>query len=228
MTKRQALTGEPRGSIPVSPQGWPFILTLLFAAIVCFVLCWTVTGIICALLLLFCLNFFRDPERETPEGDLVICPADGKVIRAETRKDGSIRIDIFMNVFNVHVNRAPMTGTITAVDYIEGRFVNASFDSASQENERNRFQLEAENGAVITFTQISGLIARRIISYVKEGDHVQAGERIGMIRFGSRVDTLIPEGYTLNVKVGDHVVAGSTILAKSTADAQYEDELAGS
>jgi len=227
MTKRLALSGKPRGKLPFAPQGWPFILTFLITTGLSFAMCWTIAGIVSVLLLIFCLNFFRDPERDIPEGDLIICPADGKVIRAESLKNGSIRVDIFMNVFNVHVNRAPMTGTISAIEYIEGRFVNASFDSASEENERNRFQLEADNGAIITFTQISGLVARRIISYVKEGDTVQAGERIGMIRFGSRVDTIIPDGYTLNVSVGDHVIAGKTILAKSTADTQYEEELGG-
>lgn len=225
MKQTDALTGQPRGKLPLAPQGWPFIISLLAATLIFWFLCWTMAAAVAALLLVFCLNFFRDPDRKTPDGDLFICPADGKVIRAETQKDGSSRVDIFMNVFNVHVNRAPMSGTIVSMQYINGRFVNASFDIASEENERHQFVLEAENGALIKFTQISGLIARRIIRYVDIGDQVKAGERIGMIRFGSRVDSIIPEGYTLNVKVGDQVKAGETILAYSEADARFESEI---
>ena len=168
-----------------------------------------------ALLLLFILNFFRDPERTVPQEDgLFICPADGKVIRAEMTDRGHQRVDIFMNVFNVHVNRAPMAGRISRIEYTPGRFVNASFDHASDENERNRIEMMCGDGIGIAFTQISGLLARRIVSYVKEGDCVEAGQRVGMIRFGSRVNCEIPADYALNVKVGEHVTAGATVIAR--------------
>jgi len=225
MTQQHALHGSPRNKLPFAPQGWPFILGSLTGLLIGLAFCWHILTAIAALLLIFCLNFFRDPDQQTPEGDVFICPANGKVIRAETSTNGHSRVDIFMNVFDVHVNRAPMTGIVSNMTYTKGQFVNASFDSASEENERHCITLEADNGAVITFTQIAGLVARRIISYVKEGEHVKAGQRIGMIRFGSRVDSIIPEGYLLNVKVGDQVIAGKTILAKSAADTAYEREL---
>ncbi len=210
----QALSGKARGGIPLAPQGWPFIIGTLLLLLIAVSLHWTVTTMILAVLFAFVVNFFRDFERQTPQsGDLYIAPADGKVIRAETTENG-LRVDIFMNVFDVHVNRAPMAGRITSIEYTEGKFVNASFDNASTENERNRFEMETNNGMKIAFTQISGLIARRIISYVSVGDAVVAGQRIGMIRFGSRVDCNIPEGFELNVKVGDKVSSATTILAR--------------
>jgi len=213
-TEKQAIGGHPRGTLPFAPEGWPFIISLLVLAIAAAAMCWWVAAGVLFGLLLFNLNFFRDPERSVPEGEgLFICPADGKVIRAESGESGS-RVDIFMNVFNVHVNRAPMAGRITHVKYVPGKFVNASFDHASEENERNRFEMETDSGERIGFTQISGLIARRIVAYSAVGDHVKAGERIGMIRFGSRVDCEIPAGFELDVKVGDHVTAGETIIAR--------------
>ncbi len=213
-SEKKAITGHPRGRLPFAPEGWPFIITLLVLTVGAAVMCWWIAAVILFVLLLFNINFFRDPEREVPQGEgLFICPADGKVIRAENGESGA-RVDIFMNVFNVHVNRAPMTGRITHMKYIPGKFVNASFDHASEENERNRFEMETESGEKIAFTQISGLVARRIVSYTAVGDHVQAGQRIGMIRFGSRVDCEIPAGYELNVEVGDHVTAGETIIAR--------------
>jgi len=214
MSDKQAITGRARGKLPFAPEGWPFIITLLLATIGAAAMCWWIVAGILFGLLLFNINFFRDPERQTPEGEgLFICPADGKVIRAEVGESGS-RVDIFMNVFNVHVNRAPMSGRITHMQYFPGKFVNASFDHASEENERNRFEMETDSGEKIAFTQIAGLVARRIVSYTAVGDHVQAGQRIGMIRFGSRVDCEIPAGYELNVKVGDHVTAGRTVIAR--------------
>jgi phosphatidylserine decarboxylase len=214
MSDKKAISGNPRGTLPFAPEGWPFIISTLLLLIVASVLCWWIASVVLALLLAFMLNFFRDPERQLPEGEgLFICPADGKVIRADGGADGS-RVDIFMNVFNVHVNRAPMSGRITHMQYFPGKFVNASFDHASEENERNRFEMETDDGAKIAFTQISGLIARRIVSYTAVGDHVDAGQRIGMIRFGSRVDSEIPAGYELCVNVGDHVTAGKTVIAR--------------
>ncbi len=214
MNETTPLMGEPRGRLPLSPQGWPFVIGVAALTLGSWLLCWTALSLILLLLLIFVVNFFRDPERNTPDDcHAFICPADGRVIRAEARGD-HLRVDIFMNVFNVHVNRAPMSGTISDMRYTRGRFVNASYDEASEENERNRFTLRNEQGEDVRFTQISGLLARRIISYVRPGDSVRAGQRIGMIRFGSRVDCEIPEGFELMVKVGDQVKAGATVLAR--------------
>jgi len=215
MNKELPILGRPRGKIPFAPEGWPFIIPTAALLLVSYAVCWTIPSIILLLLLLFMINFFRDPNHDMPMGDdLFISPADGKVIRAEITEEGHQRVDIFMNAFDVHVNRAPMAGRITSIDYIPGKFVNASFDHASEENERNRFEMECDNGSKIAFTQISGLIARRIVSYVKVGDQMEAGERIGMIRFGSRVNCEIPADYVLNVTVGDKVTAGLSIIAR--------------
>jgi len=214
MSEKQAISGHPRGRLPFAPEGWPFIIALLVLTIGAAAACWWIAAAILFGLLLFNINFFRDPERRIPEGNgLFICPADGKVIRAEGDEHGS-RVDIFMNVFNVHVNRAPMSGRITHMQYFPGKFVNASFDHASAENERNRFEMETDSGEKIAFTQISGLVARRIVAYSAVGDQVKAGQRIGMIRFGSRVNCELPAGFELAVQVGDHVTAGETIIAR--------------
>ncbi len=213
MSEIQAIPGNPRGRLPFAPEGWPFIIPTLLLLTVSAALYWWVPSIILALLLTFMVNFFRDPERLTPEGEgLFICPADGKVIRADRDESGAY-VDIFMNVFDVHVNRAPMSGRITHMQYFPGNFINASFEHAGEENERNRFEMETESGK-IAFTQIAGLVARRIVSYAAVGDHIEAGQRIGMIRFGSRVNCEVPAGYELCVKPGDKVVAGKTIIAR--------------
>ena len=215
MATSRPIVGRPRGRLPLAPEGWLFILGAAAVTAAAALLCWWIVAGVALVLLAFILNFFRDPERPTPAGDSYICPADGKVVRAEATEGGQ-RIDIFMNVFDVHVNRAPMAGRITHMQYEPGRFINAAHESASTENERNRFEMETDNGQRIAFTQIAGLVARRIVSYVAVGDHVVAGQRIGMIRFGSRVDCEIPAGYALRVKVGDRVTAGLTVLAEKT------------
>jgi phosphatidylserine decarboxylase len=213
MNEIQATPGNPRGRLPFAPEGWPFIIPTLLLLMLSVTLCWWILSVIVGLLLAFMVNFFRDPERRTPEGDgLFICPADGKVIRADADGSGAY-VDIFMNVFDVHVNRAPMSGRITHMKYFPGNFINASFEHAGEENERNRFEMETEDGK-IAFTQIAGLVARRIVSYTAVGDQIKAGQRIGMIRFGSRVNCEIPAGYELCVKLGDKVVAGKTIIAR--------------
>lgn len=213
MSQTEPIPGRPRGRLPLAREGWPFILGVAAIAIVLALLCWWIAAGVALLLLAFVLNFFRDPERATPAGDAYICPADGKVVRAEVG-EGGLRVDIFMNVFDVHVNRAPMSGRITHMQYTPGSFINAAAESASIDNERNRFEMETDDGRHIAFTQIAGLVARRIVSYVAVGDHVAAGQRIGMIRFGSRVDCEIPAGYALRVKVGERVTAGLTVLAE--------------
>ncbi len=219
MTPQTALTGHPRGRLPLAPEGWPFLIPTAVLWLVSVFMDWNVLAWLVFILLAFMLNFFRDPERAFPdEPGVFVAPADGKVIRAENTSDGSLRVDIFMNVFDVHVNRAPMAGRIKHMEYAPGQFVNASYENASTDNERNRFEMETDTGMRIAFTQIAGLVARRIVSYVSVGDHVEGGQRIGMIRFGSRVDCEIPAGYDLCVSVGDKTVAGKTIIARPQAN----------
>jgi phosphatidylserine decarboxylase len=215
VSANKPLRGHARGVIPVAPDGYPFIIGLAMLAMVSMNSGWLIPSIILSALFLFTLNFFRDFEQDTPQEEgAFVSPANGKVIRAESTEDGGVRIDIFMNIFDVHVNRSPMTGTVTNMEYVEGKFMNAAFEKACDENERNKFTLETDSGVQVSFVQISGLIARRIVSYVQVGDKVQAGQRIGMIRFGSRVDSYMPVGFELNVQEGDKVVAGKTILAR--------------
>jgi len=217
MNKKVAIPGRPRGRFPLAPEGWPFLLTCTAFLIITVALCWHVTAVLLAVLLLFMLNFFRDPERPTPgDAGLFISPADGKVVRAEQNKDG-VRVDVFMNVFDVHVNRAPMSGRITHMKYTPGTFINAAHEQAGEHNERNRFEMETSDGMTVIFMQIAGLVARRIVSYVAVGDCVEAGQRIGMIRFGSRVNCEMPPGFTLEVNTGQRVTAGKTILARKTS-----------
>ncbi len=165
------------------------------------------------LLALFCLYFFRDPDRKIPEGPVAVSPADGKVMGI--RADGAecARISIFLNIFDVHVNRAPIGGKITQVDYKKGRFLVASRELASAENERNIVTLEGD-GTTVRFSQIAGLIARRIVFRKKVGDRVAKGERVGLIKFGSRVDVFLGPEWELAVKPGDRVAGGSSILAR--------------
>jgi len=211
-TQAQALSGKPRGGLPISPQGWPFLIGGVVLTIAAWLLCWHVAAAVLLILFLFMLNFFRDPERTAPQGEgLFISPADGKVVRAEQTNEG-VRVDIFMNVFDVHVNRAPMAGRITHMAYTQGSFINAAHENAGDHNERNRFEMQTDAGPSVTFTQIAGLVARRIIAYVAVGDHVTSGQRIGMIRFGSRVNCELPAGFTLKVQAGDKVRAGCTVL----------------
>jgi len=213
-TPAQAISGKPRGGIPISPQGWPFLIGGAALTVGAWLMCWTALAVILLILFLFMLNFFRDPERATPQGEgLFISPADGKVVTAEQTADG-VHVDIFMNVFNVHVNRAPMAGRISHIAYTRGSSINAAHKDAGEHNERNLFEQQADAGPVVRYTQIAGLIARRIISYVAVGDQVKAGQRIGMIRFGSRVNCELPAGFALKVKVGDMVSAGLTVLAE--------------
>lgn len=186
-----------------------------------------------AVLTLCVLAFFRDPRRVTPRADnAIIAPADGLVTliqkvsppRELTSEDGSgsvpmspdpvTRISIFMSVFDVHINRAPIGGMVKRVIYIPGKFVNADLDKASEENERQHVLIERGDGLSICFTQIAGLVARRIVPFVKPGDIIAAGQRIGLIRFGSRVDVYLPAGTEPKVLMGQRIVAGETVLAE--------------
>jgi phosphatidylserine decarboxylase len=170
---------------------------------------------------LFVLQFFRDPAREIPRGEgQVLCPADGRVIVVGKAPDPyrnnaeSIKISVFMNVFNVHSNRSPVDAEVQRVDYAAGLFVNASFDKASTDNERNAMVMRMADGTEISCVQVAGLIARRILCYVKPGDRLAAGQRYGFIRFGSRVDVYLPPGSRPRVAIGDKVKASSTVLAE--------------
>ena len=167
-----------------------------------------------AILAVFCLWFFRDPERTAPNGPgLAVSPADGKVVLIRPEPDGRTRMAIFLNVFDVHVNRSPIAGQVKSVKYKAGKFLVASEVAASVENEQNTLVVEGEGGN-LEFSQIAGLIARRIVCDKKPGDAVQRGERIGLIKFGSRVDLLFGPEWTLAVKVGERVTAGETVIAK--------------
>jgi phosphatidylserine decarboxylase len=177
--------------------------------------------------------FFRDPVRTTPHGDkLIVAPADGLVTMiarvppppelrgGDGLADGECtRVSIFMSVFDVHINRAPITGRIRRIAYVPGKFVNADLDKASEDNERQHFLIEGGDGLKIGMTQIAGLVARRILAFVREGDAVEAGQRIGLIRFGSRVDVYLPAGTSPKVLLGQRAIAGETILAEAGVDA---------
>lgn len=171
-------------------------------------------GIPFYLLALFCIWFFRDPQRRIPDGPVAVSPADGKVVSILPQADKT-RVSIFLNVFDVHVNRAPIAGKVVDVSYRKGRFLVASHEEASLENEMNTITVEGESTKV-TFSQIAGLIARRIVCYKKPGDYVTTGERIGLIKFGSRVDVWLGPEWTVEVTEGQRVTAGSSILARRT------------
>jgi phosphatidylserine decarboxylase len=160
----------------------------------------------------FCLYFFRDPERIPPSGEVMVAPADGKVVAIRATGPNETRISIFLNIFNVHVNRTPIPGVIKDIVYREGKFLVASHEAASADNEQNTLVVEGR-GTRVVCRQIAGLIARRIICYKKPGDLLAPGERIGYIKFGSRVDVLYGPEWQTAVKVGDKVAAGTTILA---------------
>ncbi|MCW5981140.1 MAG: phosphatidylserine decarboxylase family protein [Bryobacteraceae bacterium] len=160
----------------------------------------------------FCLYFFRDPERQIPDGPVAVSPADGKVVAVKPEGAGT-RISIFLSVFDVHVNRAPIAGAITDVSYRPGKFVVASKEAASSQNEQNVVTLEGE-GARVVFKQIAGIVARRIVFHKKPGDRVAKGERVGHIQFGSRLDLLLGPEWDIMVREGQHVRGGSSIVAR--------------
>jgi len=166
---------------------------------------------------LFCLWFFRDPDREIPRGPVAVAPADGKIVLIRHKPDAT-QICIFLNIFDVHVNRSPIGGKVVDVTYNKGKFLVASNEAASFENERNTISVEAKDGVKVCFSQVAGLIARRIVCYVTPGEYVTTGQRIGLIKFGSRVDINFGPEWVLEVKEGQRVSAGSTILARRSAD----------
>jgi phosphatidylserine decarboxylase len=164
------------------------------------------------ILAVFCLWFFRDPNREIPQGPVAVSPADGKVVRIR-RKPDSTDVCIFLNVFDVHVNRAPIAGKVVSVEYKQGKFLVASKEEASYQNEMNTLSIDGDH-TLVTFSQIAGLIARRIVCYKKPGDFVTAGERVGLIKFGSRVDVHFGPEWDVKVEEGQRVSAGSSVLAR--------------
>jgi phosphatidylserine decarboxylase len=164
------------------------------------------------LLAAFCLWFFRDPNREIPQGPVAVSPADGKVVRIR-RKPESTEVCIFLNVFDVHVNRAPIAGKVVGVEYKQGKFLVASKEEASYQNEMNTITIDGDH-SLVKFSQIAGLIARRIVCYKKPGEFVTAGERVGLIKFGSRVDVHFGPEWDVQVQEGQRVSAGSSVLAR--------------
>ena len=212
----------------INNEGWRFIS--IFAAITALLaIIWLPLGVIGLVLTIWCYYFFRDPDRVTPQiKDVVVSPADG-VVQMITRVTGPEelglnnktfnRVSIFMSVFNVHVNRAPATGKILRLAYIKGKFFNATLDKASKDNERQLLAMRTECGKEIAFVQIAGLIARRIVCFAKEGQTYQAGERFGLIRFGSRLDVYLQTDIEPQVCVGQTMVAGETVLANLKSDA---------
>jgi len=226
--------GEARWSWPaIHPESRKFALISAALCVGSALLAWETLAWPLGALTLGILAFFRDPVRVTPQNErFIVSPADGLVTLIQkvapppelTIDDGSgapilgkelvTRISIFMSVFDVHINRAPIGGTVRRVVYIPGRFMNADLDKASDENERQHVMIERGDGKVIAITQIAGLVARRIVPFVKPGDVVAGGQRIGLIRFGSRVDVYLPRGTEPNVLMGQKVVAGETVLAE--------------
>jgi phosphatidylserine decarboxylase len=206
---------------PIHREGYRFIAGFAVVALLLLML-WPPLGWLAVIATLWCAYFFRDPERVTPaRPGLIISPADGHVssiaevvppaelgLGAEPRT----RISVFMNVFDCHVNRTPIAGRVTRIVYTPGKFINAELDKASEDNERNALAIEMADGTAIGVVQIAGLVARRIVCFVKEGDSLDTGERFGLIRFGSRLDVYLPPGRPAHVSLGQTAIAGETIL----------------
>jgi phosphatidylserine decarboxylase len=198
-------------------EGYYFGVPPLILGGIAIVLHWWILGVALVALALFCFSFFRDPDRSIPpDPDAIVAPADGRIVvitGEENAGRAGTRISIFLAIWNVHVNRSPAAGVITKLDYLPGKFLAAWDARASTQNEQNIFTLATPQGT-IEFKQIAGLIARRVVSWKKPHESVAKGERIGLVRFGSRVDLWVPQGSELLVKVGDNVAGGSTVLAR--------------
>lgn len=203
----------------IAKEGWPYlIISLLVALLAMYFIGWW--SLPFWAVVVFIVQFFRDPPRDVPQDrGIITSPADGRVVVVEASHDpylnrDAFKISVFMNVFNAHSNRSPVTGTVQKIWYHPGSFVNASLAKASLENERNALWIKTEAGVDITVVQVAGLIARRILCYVDEGDNLTAGQRYGFIRFGSRLDVYLPVTSQARVTLGEKVYAGSTILAQ--------------
>ncbi|MGE0179402.1 MAG: phosphatidylserine decarboxylase [Sphingomonas sp.] len=214
----------------VHPEGRKFVvIAAAITLLLWWALEWDTFGWLFAFVTVWTAAFFRDPVRTTPIGEgLIVAPADGMVTMIATvppprelidGEDGMsgepvIRVSIFMSVFDVHINRTPIAGTISKVVYIAGKFLNADLDKASEDNERQHILVVGDDGTKVAFTQIAGLVARRIVPWVKAGDRVVAGQRVGLIRFGSRVDVYLPSGTSSQLLLGQRTIAGETIVAR--------------
>jgi phosphatidylserine decarboxylase len=210
----------------VHPEGRKYVVGAAAVTLFAFLLHWEFIGWLLVGLTIWVATFFRDPVRTTPRSDkMIISPADGLITLitkvppppelrgAEGLGDAEYtRVSVFMSVFDVHINRAPIAGRIKRIAYVPGKFINADLDKASEDNERQHFIVESADGLKIGFTQIAGLVARRILSFVREGDTVEAGQRVGLIRFGSRVDVYLPAGTAPRVLLGQRAIAGETVL----------------
>lgn len=220
---------------PMHPEGLRFVA--IFAAVTLMLfLIWEPLGWLGVLLTIWCYYFFRDPKRSVPQGEsLIISPADGVVSLIEPSVPPAelgvgdqplTRVSVFMSVFNCHVNRAPVAGRVFATAYRPGKFFNASLDKASEHNERNSMAIEMADGRKLVVVQIAGLVARRIVSFVLTGQVLRAGERFGLIRFGSRLDVYLPEGVVPLVALGQIMVAGETVIADMAAPSNSPARLA--
>src|SRR5438309_3866231 len=216
----------------VHPEGRKFAVIAGGVTLMLFLVHFQFLAWLCVGLTIWIATFFRDPVRTTPRGDkLIVAPADGLITMIarvppppglrgpDGLADGDYtRVSIFMSVFDVHINRAPISGRVRRIAYVPGKFVNADLDKASEDNERQHLLIESSDGLRIGFTQIAGLVARRILTFVREGDMVDAGQRIGLIRFGSRVDVYLPAGTSPQVLLGQRSIAGETVLAEIGID----------
>jgi phosphatidylserine decarboxylase len=216
----------------IHPEGRKYVVVAAFATLAVYSLLSHFIGWLMVGLTVWVATFFRDPVRTTPRGDkFIIAPADGLITMiakvppppelrgADALADGDYtRVSIFMSVFDVHINRAPISGRVTRIAYVPGKFINADLDKASEDNERQHLLIENADGVRIGFTQIAGLVARRILAFVRQGDMVEAGERVGLIRFGSRVDVYLPAGTAPRVLLGQRSIAGETIIGEIGAD----------
>lgn len=208
-----------RAILPVAQPGVKFIIITILISGMLFYFGWMLFACISLAVVLFVCWFFRDPDRDIPDdAKSLISPADGKIIIVEKQEgceyfsDSCIKVSIFMNVFNVHVNRVPFDGVVQKVQYNPGKFINASFDKASIHNERNALIINTADNARFAVVQIAGLIARRIVNCVKEGEKIKKGDRYGMIQFGSRLDLYLPNDFDVAVQVGEKTKAGSTVI----------------
>ncbi len=207
---------------PMHPEGYKFVGIFAAITLVLFLI-WDPLGWIGVGLTVWCYYFFRDPKRAVPQGaGLIVSPADGVISLIERAvppaelgmgPQALVRVSVFMSVFNCHVNRAPIAGAIGAMAYRPGKFLNASLDKASEDNERNALRIDLPDGRQIAVVQIAGLVARRIMWWVAEGQSLRTGERFGLIRFGSRLDVYLPEGVPPQVALGQTMVAGETVIA---------------
>ena len=209
--------------VPIHREGWRFVAIAVVATAILYWLDLDFPALLALVVTLWCAYFFRDPERVTPlRSGLVISPADGRISAIESvvpppeldlPRENFTRISVFMNVFDVHINRSPVDARIAHIAYVPGKFLSADLDKASLDNERQALTLELDDGRRLGVVQIAGLVARRIVKFVNDGDMLKAGERFGLIRFGSRVDVYLPAGINALVAVGQRAVAGETVFA---------------